>query len=162
MEDDEIKQHGKAAFYELVSKHIFDRDMMNLAHDLSALFKALTLPRHLSKHLLNYVVRSGDSENYKEFLAFIIQNTTTELKEDAMTIAERLKQEGKQIGYQEGIHAGVELGKQEGMQQGKLKGEYEKAIEIANNLLSLGLEVSSIQKATGLSTEQILALKKVH
>ncbi|MET3937622.1 putative transposase/invertase (TIGR01784 family) [Paenibacillus sp. PvP094] len=44
-------------------------------------------------------------------------------------------------------------------EKGLVEGEKRKAIEIAKNMLSLGIEVSVISKASGLSESEVEALK---
>ncbi|MEK8129116.1 Rpn family recombination-promoting nuclease/putative transposase [Paenibacillus filicis] len=46
-------------------------------------------------------------------------------------------------------------------EQGIVKGEQKKALEIAKNMLSIGLEVSVVAKASGLSEADVESLKKV-
>ena len=62
-------------------------------------------------------------------------------------------------GYEEGIAEGRAEGKAqgivEGRAEGRAEGELEKSLEIARNLLSLGIPVSQVLKATGLTQEQI-------
>ncbi len=52
-----------------------------------------------------------------------------------------------------------EEGKQEGMELGKQEGEQAKALEIARNMLNNGLEVALIAQLTGLTQEDIKALR---
>ncbi len=52
-----------------------------------------------------------------------------------------------------------ESGKKEGIEIGKEQGEYNKSIQIAKNLISLGSDVDFIAKATNLSIEQIQTLQ---
>ncbi|CQR57521.1 hypothetical protein PRIO_5122 [Paenibacillus riograndensis SBR5] len=59
--------------------------------------------------------------------------------------------EGKIEGIKEGIKKGVKEGKKEGLREGKL--------EVAKNLLAMGLELSSVQAATGLSKEEIQSIQ---
>lgn len=61
------------------------------------------------------------------------------------------KIEGKIEGIKEGIKKGVKEGKKEGLREGKL--------EVAKNLLAMGLELSSVQAATGLSKEEIQSIQ---
>jgi predicted transposase/invertase (TIGR01784 family) len=49
----------------------------------------------------------------------------------------------------------------EALAKGKLEGREEKSIEIAKNLLLLGLKLDDISKATGLSIEEIKKLTKI-
>lgn len=48
--------------------------------------------------------------------------------------------------------------KEEGKIEGKIEGQMEKAIEIAKNLLSMGLSIEQIQVASGLDTDMINSL----
>ncbi len=52
-----------------------------------------------------------------------------------------------------------ESGRKEGIEIGKEQGEYDKSIQIAKNLISLGSNADFIVKATNLSIEQIQALQ---
>ncbi len=152
--DDEIKRHGQAAFLEIISKHVRDRDILNLAHHIVELLKTEQITRDLFRNMLYYVIDTGDSEHYDEFLEIIKKHTTGEYQETTMTIAERLKLEGEQRGYEKGIHAG--------MQQGMQQGEYEKAVAIARNMLSSNFDHEVIKKLTGLTDQDIAKLVRNH
>ena len=58
--------------------------------------------------------------------------------------------------YQKGKEEGMEEGKEEGRAEGELK----KSLEIARNLLNVGLPISQIIQVTGLTQEQIEQLKE--
>ena len=51
-------------------------------------------------------------------------------------------------------------GKEEGKEEGRAEGMSQRSLEIARNLLSLGLPVDQIIQATGLTEEEIELLKK--
>ncbi|PAF31045.1 hypothetical protein CHI14_15015 [Paenibacillus sp. 7516] len=53
----------------------------------------------------------------------------------------------------------IEWATEKGIARGLVEGEKRKAIEIAKNMLSLGIEVSVIAKASGLSESEIESLK---
>lgn len=144
--DDEIKKHGQAAFLEIVSKHIRDRDILNLAHDLVELLKNYYITRELWLHMLNYVLDSGESQSYDEFLKIIIDQTTDTYKEDTMTIAQQLENRG----YQKGIHAGMQ------------QGEYVAKVDVARNMLSEGADLNFVKKVTSLSDLDLAKLVKNH
>ena len=59
--------------------------------------------------------------------------------------------EGKEIGMKEGMAKG----KQEGLAEGMEKGMNQKALEIAENMLAMGLSAEQVAKATQLSLEII-------
>ena len=76
----------------------------------------------------------------------LAKEISLERSEVLMTIAEKLITEG----MEKGIAKGLERGLEEGMEKGKL--------EVAENLLRLGMEVDMIIKATGLAEEEIRKL----
>ena len=59
--------------------------------------------------------------------------------------------EGKEIGMKEGMAKG----KQEGLAEGMEKGMNQKALEIAENMLAMGLSAEQVAKATQLPLEII-------
>ena len=59
--------------------------------------------------------------------------------------------EGKEIGMKEGMAKG----KQEGLAEGMEKGMNQKALEIAKNMLAMGLSAEQVAKATQLSLDII-------
>ena len=56
--------------------------------------------------------------------------------------------------HDEGLAEGLEKGKEEGLAEGA----HEKALETAKNLLSMGLSIEQISKATELSAEEVKKL----
>ena len=69
--------------------------------------------------------------------------------------------EGRTAGHEEGLQKGLEQGLERGLEQGLQKGRDEAIRDNARNLLFLGiLTDEQIAQATGLSLEEILALKK--
>ena len=63
--------------------------------------------------------------------------------------------EGKAAGLAEG----EAKGKAEGLAEGKAEGEAQKSLEIARNMLSMGLSAEQIVRATGLSSAAVSALR---
>ena len=62
---------------------------------------------------------------------------------------------GIQQGLEQGIQRGLEQGIQRGKQEGFKEGLHQKAVETAKNLLTIGLSMEDIAKATGLSREEV-------
>ena len=75
---------------------------------------------------------------------------------DAMKYHRKL---GMDEGFEKCMKKGREEGRNEGLQEGIEIGREEAIIQTARNLLTLGISVSDIVKATGLSEEQISALQ---
>ena len=57
------------------------------------------------------------------------------------------------------MNAVIETAKDDAFDEGKIEGERLKAIEVAENLIKLGLDNETISKGTGLSTEEIENLR---
>ena len=55
----------------------------------------------------------------------------------------------------------IRYAEKQGIEQGLEQGKEQKAIEIARNLLVLGVDVDTIVKSSGLTQEQVKALKAV-
>lgn len=72
-----------------------------------------------------------------------------------MTIADRLHEAGFQKGWLEGKQEGKQEGKKEGKQEGLIKGRRDEALRIARTMLADGINISTVQKITRLSVEDI-------
>ena len=66
--------------------------------------------------------------------------------------------EEREIAFAEGIERGIEQGISQGIEQGISRGSYQTKLEMAKNLIDIGLSVENIAKATGLSREEIAKL----
>ena len=73
-------------------------------------------------------------------------------------------EEGLHTGREEGISIGLATGREEGisigLEQGLERGAYQKALETAKNLLSMGLSPEQVAQGTNLPLETVLALSK--
>ena len=76
------------------------------------------------------------------------------------TLLDDRYQKGKEEGRAEGKEEGRAEGKEEGRAEGRAEGMSQRSLEIARNLLSLGLPVDQIIQATGLTEEEIELLKE--
>ena len=63
---------------------------------------------------------------------------------------------------QKGIQKGMQKGMQEGMRKGMQQGISERNIEIAKNLVKLGMPLQQIIAATGLTKEEVEKLHVQH
>ena len=84
---------------------------------------------------------------------------------DIKNSVDTAKREGKQEGLAEGIEIGMEKGMKEGMEKGMAKGMEkgmnQKALEIAENMLAMGLSAEQVAKATQLPLEIIKKLSNL-
>ena len=62
-------------------------------------------------------------------------------------------------GMEKGMAKGMAKGRAEGMAEGMAKGELSKGLEIARNLLAMGMSWSQIMQATGLTEDQLKQLQ---
>ena len=100
-------------------------------------------------------------------LARTISDSITTLKNDSlerrhyMTWAVKMadaRYDGYDEGYEKGISIGLEQGLERGLATGREEGAYQKALETARSLLSMGLEPEQVAQGTGLSLEVIQKL----
>ena len=63
--------------------------------------------------------------------------------------------EGMEKGMKEGMELGIAKGKQKGLAEGMEKGMNQKALEIAKNMLAMGLSAEQVAKATQLPLDII-------
>lgn len=68
-------------------------------------------------------------------------------------------EQGIEKGIEQGIEKGIELGIEQGVEKGIEQGIEVENLRIAKNLISMGLPVDSIIKATGLSADRLEQLR---
>jgi predicted transposase/invertase (TIGR01784 family) len=140
--DDEIVQHRRMALLELIQKHIRQRDLMGLVEQIvSLLLTGLTNDTQI-KTLFNYILRTGDAPRFSEFIRGVAERSPQH-KEQLMTIADRLHE------------AGLQKGRLEGLREGRR----DEALRIARTMLADGIDISTVQKITRLSAEDIQGLR---
>ena len=69
------------------------------------------------------------------------------------------KDEGRSEGIEQGINEGIERGREEGREEGIEQGTIQANIKTAQNLIKMGLSDEQIAQATGLTAEQVKALR---
>ena len=79
---------------------------------------------------------------------------------DSVSVERTLLDDRYQKGKEEGRAEGKEEGRAEGKEEGRAEGMSQRSLEIARNLLSLGLPINQITQATGLTEEEIELLKE--
>ncbi|MGL9724250.1 Rpn family recombination-promoting nuclease/putative transposase [Sodalis sp. (in: enterobacteria)] len=150
MPDDEILSHRRVALLELVQKHIRTRDMLELAADIARLLNLWAIPKEQFRSLMYYIVGRGETSDTRQFLQTIAAQTQ-DYREDVMTIAEQLRQEGEQRGILKGRQEGIQLGEQKGRQEG----EKLASLKIAQHMLDSGLTRTAVKQFTGLSDHEL-------
>ena len=100
--------------------------------------------------LINYLIQAGESADSEAFVRELAQRVPQH-GDALMTIAQQLEKKG--------IEKGILLGKQEGIEEGKLAGKQEGKLEVARTLLAMGMSKETVQKATGLSEQDLEQIK---
>lgn len=127
--DDEILTHRRVALLELVQKHIRTRDMLELVNELAGLLEQWAYPKEQFRSLLYYLAEAGNTVEGKKFIRALAEKTPC-YREDAMTIAEQLRQEG----------------------------EHSASLKIARQMLTRGIPRDAVKACTGLSDDELASL----
>ncbi|MDO8954235.1 MAG: Rpn family recombination-promoting nuclease/putative transposase [Gammaproteobacteria bacterium] len=135
--DEELKTHKNMAMLEIAQKHIFERDAKKLAGILTAIANYTNIDHDLFIDVLEYVLLANDVRDSQEFVAALTE-TATVYKDDVMTTAEYLKQQGMQEGMQQGI------------------------LQTAKNMLAKGFDMQTIKEITGLPVKELAKLNINH
>ncbi len=151
LSDDEIEQHGKAALMEFLLKHCRHMEISRHIKKLITLWRRIEDDFYFQNMLYYLIAGCGNDDNVDRLLALLTQELP-EKEPIIMTYGEQLLQRG----FQKGIEQGME----QGMEQGIEQGQKEACHKIAKSLLLNGITVDLIANTTGLSFEQIAALKK--
>ena len=126
------------------------RDLMGLVEQIVSLLLTGVTNDSQIKTLFNYILQTGDAPRFSEFIRGVAERSPQH-KEHLMTIADRLHEAGFQKGWLEG----QQKGKQEGKQEGLIEGRRTEAVRIARTMLADGTDLSTVQKITRLSVEDI-------
>ena len=92
-------------------------------------------------------------------LTFLEKHKSGTRKGNEQSSIEYAQNVGYKSGYDNGYKNGEENGMKEGKAEGKIEGKNERNIEIAKNMLKKQMTVKDIADVTGLSPEEIEALK---
>jgi len=140
--DDELKELINYCSLALTMKHIYDKDT-------GALLKIIL---QSTQRISNHVIAANAITYFTETRKIDIQDfrriidesdLPKDYKEEAMTLADTLRQEGRQEGIQKGRQEGI----QEGMQKGQSK--------LIKNLLATGMSIEQIAMAANLTTDEV-------
>ncbi|MGI2298383.1 Rpn family recombination-promoting nuclease/putative transposase, partial [Candidatus Cardinium hertigii] len=158
--EDELLSYKKAAFAAMVLKQGIYRDFKKWFSDHIHLIVYLLEKGYISyaDTAFLYMLNVDDNPDLLE----TIKKSNPQLKQIAMSVAEKLIQQGEHKGRQEGILIGQEKGKlegkQEGRQEGRQEGEKDKAISIARAMLLKGYSTEEITILTGLYKSDIQSI----
>ncbi|WP_269471776.1 Rpn family recombination-promoting nuclease/putative transposase [Mycoavidus cysteinexigens] len=135
--DDILTTHKRCAALELAQKHIYSLDLKQLAPKIFELFDRYPLAIEKRKGLLYYLAKEGYGMD-QQFVQFML-NVAPHYREDIMSAAQYLIEEGRQKGLQEGWQDAM--------------------LETAKNMLAGGIAFDFIKQVTKLSDDTITALR---
>jgi predicted transposase/invertase (TIGR01784 family) len=134
--DEVLITHKRCAAMSLAQKYIRRWDLTQLAPKIFELFERYPISVEKRNGLLYYLAKEGRGID-KQFVQSMV-NITPHYRENIMSAAQYLIEEGRQEGLQ--------------------KGRQEAALEIAKNLLTCGIQPDLIKQVTQLSNNKITAL----
>ena len=114
----------------LIQKHIRQRDLMGLVEQMACLLSSGYANDRQIKGLFNYILQTGDAVRFNDFIDGVAEHSPKH-KENLMTIAERLRQEG----FQKGIRTN--------------------ALNIAKTMLDAGVSLEDVLRFTSLTVEDL-------
>ncbi|QMI06562.1 Rpn family recombination-promoting nuclease/putative transposase [Citrobacter sp. RHB25-C09] len=153
--DDEIMQHRRMALLELIQKHIRRRDLLGLVEQLASLVVTGCANDRQLKALFNYLQRQhGHTPRFTVFLEELAEQIPQH-KERLMTVAERFRNAILRKGIRQGLEQGKQEGRQEGRLEGLAEGQRAAARRIAETMLAEGIDRQTVQRLTGLSTDDM-------
>ncbi|WP_240992215.1 Rpn family recombination-promoting nuclease/putative transposase [Rickettsiella grylli] len=89
--DEEIYRHKTLAFLEIVQKHIFTRDLEDIADHIIKLIKRVKPDHDLFNQLIYYMLVKGETANVNQVIEKL--KTIEDYEEDIMNAAQQLKQQ---------------------------------------------------------------------
>ena len=125
-------------------------------------FLKLMIMKQVEERYISLLTDFGFDRFFEE--AEIAKFTPQEMREyetskmayrDIKNSVDTAKREGIAEGKEIGMKEGMAKGKQEGLAEGMEKGMNQKALEIAKNMLAMGLSAEQVAKATQLSLDII-------
>jgi predicted transposase/invertase (TIGR01784 family) len=158
--DEEIRQHQWSGLMEFIAKHIYDKDMLTVLHEIGKLVHNLSNETFgvvdYTVLAFEYIISAGNIDDKQAFVNTVKKILPAKIGAEIMTIAELYKQEGRQEGRQVGIQEGRQEGKQEGLAVGRFEGK----LAVAKKMLAEGFNRDVVAKVTDLSAEQVQKLKE--
>ena len=104
--------------------------------------------------LLKYILQVGEVSDKEALIERIKSNVSEKARQEIMTVAQWLKEEGHKQGLAQGLEQGLEQGLAQGIHQGVQKAAN------ALNLLNQGYDIRSVANRIGLKLEEVESLKK--
>ena len=165
-DDNEIFTKNTAYYFVELSKFAAQLGTINMGDERNRLLYMFTNVVYLPKKEINNLTPM-QLRFYKEcqitnFTDMEKQDYVKSLMEheDVREMVECERNEAKEEGIQIGIGLGIEQGIERGIEQGIERGRAERNRQIILSLLENGFDIATIEKVTGMSEAEILAMKE--
>lgn len=99
--------------------------------------------------LLSYMVNAGEAPA-ADFMRALAERLP-QYEDELMTIAQQLEQKARMEGKLEGRMEGIQIGEEKGRMKGKL--------EVAQQLLTNGMDRNTVMKMTGLTADDLAQIR---
>lgn len=147
---------------QLLMKHIRDPDLVQVLTNVKPLLEQIAnkpTGEVYVNALLNYAIAHGSTDTRRDIMSLegLFEG---KLEEVFMTLARALEDKGIEKGKKMGREEGHEEGHEEGLREGKLIGFEEGRAKLIREMLSRGVNPKYISKTTGLSLDEIQALRR--
>lgn len=168
LSDEEIEKHGLVGLMEMLFKHHRDKDFLSILRKLLKTKLVQNVIKQLNisylTDMLNYIINTSQDDSEPQAAQHLIQELIQAFPQETtrksiMTFAQQLKEDYKQEFMDTFAQQLEQQGLQQGLQQGRREGEHHKAIIIAKNMLTMGIDRNLIKKATGVSDQDFLTLE---
>jgi predicted transposase/invertase (TIGR01784 family) len=158
----ESVMYNKTAGIEYPHLKIYDINLSKVNKsstiELERLFDLLK-SRDIDKYLgLSDPFLKGVANMIEEYDKDELLRLQAQLRRDNEIELRSMKEYAKRTGHEEGLAEGRAEGRAQGLTEGRAEGEKAKAIEMAKNLLSLGVDINTVSKASGLSVDELKKL----
>ena len=129
----------------------------NVCYALHNMENLTDRPAELKEEIFRLLFKSAEISTFTPQERVKYQNDMTTQRDIQNQIAYAERQ-GVAKGMAEGLAKGLAEGKAEGVAEGRVEGKAEGKTETARNLKRLGVPVTTIAEATGLTVEEVEAL----
>ena len=133
-------------------QHPYDDKTRKIFYNVSR-YQDVEEPR--IKDFLQYLKNKTPTNDFTRRLDYMVE----ELKTIEVGFTDYIAARQKEFDwFRQGKEQGFEAGLQQGLEQGQERGAYQKALETARNLLSMGLSPEQVAQGTSLPLETVMEL----
>ncbi len=114
--DEELRTHKGIALLEIIQKNIHRRDALEFIKDIVLQIAEKFLTHEQFQSLLYYISQEGESKDFRGFYSALAE-ALPNYREDIMTLAQQLKQEGLHEGFEKSVNSVTKIMQSKGYDQ---------------------------------------------